>query len=77
MLVFALGTANGKLVCLDTDALSEEDKTFLKQRSDYLQKLSLEDKIETLRKRRPDVLRCCKTISTSNFVIDKEYSIKS
>lgn len=77
MLVMGLGTANGKLCCLDTESLSEKDKTFLRKRSDYLKKLSLEDKIETIKKLRPSVLQSCKTINTSNFVIDKEYSIRS
>ena len=77
MLVLVLGTKDNKLYCLDTDKLNSSDKEFIRSRNNYFSKLGLEDRITQLRDVRPSVMKCYRTISTSNFVVDKEYSINS
>lgn len=75
ILVLALGVANGKLCCLDANALESRHKERIRSRSSYLNKLGLQDMVAAINKLCPGAMKHYKTINMSNLVIDKEYKI--
>ena len=77
MLVYALGETGNKMVCLDTEAMQPNDKTFLKNKSAMLSKTDLSGRVALLKELRPDIMHHCKTIFVNNFSIIKTYQIPS
>jgi len=74
-LVLALGNHNGKLCCLNADAMDDRDKSILKKRSAYLSKLGIKDQVTAIKEMCPNAMSHYRTISLDNVVIDKEYDI--
>ena len=77
MMLLVLGVHNGKLHCLDADALDTSDKEFMRSKAAYFDKMALNDKVAMLKELRPSTLKHFKTIYLKNLVIDREYSINS
>ena len=77
MLLLVLGVENGKLYCLDADALDEKDKEFIRTKSNSFDKMALNDKIAILKELRPGALKHFKAIYMKNITIENEYSINS
>lgn len=74
-LVLALGNHNGKLCCLNADTMDDGDKSILKKRSAYLNRLGVKDQIAAIKEMCPNAMSHYRTLNLDNVVIDKEYDI--
>ena len=76
-LLLVLGKSNGKVVCLDADKLDDSDRQFLRSKSAYMDKLSLDEKVALIKEMKPHIIKNCKTIGEGNLRISKTYPITS
>jgi hypothetical protein len=76
ILIVPLGMMSGKLCCLDADNLTNDEKDFIRAKADDLDQLELADKVKFLKRLKPNIMRCCKTIKAENFSILEEYPIE-
>ena len=76
LLLLPLGSGDGKLYCLDADALPDDEKEFMRNKSDYFTRIGLEATIAALKEAKPSIMKSFRTIFQNRITILKEYDVK-
>jgi len=75
-LILPIGSKNGKICCLDTEYMANDDKSFVRQNISKLSKMDMDDKIEFLKKQLASFKRSYRTLMAGNVETKKKYQIK-
>lgn len=76
MLLLIIGTYNGKIHCIESEAISELEKKLIRKRWGQLNSMDGKSLIEWIKANCPTILLGYKTIDTQHLTVMKRYAIK-
>ena len=77
LLLVILGESDDKVVCLDATTMAQEDKEYIRMHSIELDKLTVEEKINTIKEGRPELIKYYRVIFNNRLFIYKRYTINA
>lgn len=75
LLVLELGRADGKLICLKSDAIPPVDKQLIGKMQNVLNALSLDKKVHWLRQNCPKSMQGYRTLTLSKVTIKDSFKL--